>query len=130
MRFVFPRIVAPFWWRDVIAHLTCFGLPVCAFLKNKTKRRVSQAAYNMVGVQVEFTALKALASGVVKGRINQVNQTLEIDWVQPRVLTREQTGVLEVLACVSIDIYMCVCVCVCVFVGVCVCACVCGGLSR
>lgn len=44
---------------------------------------------------VEFTALKALASGVVKGRINQVNQTLEIDWVQPRVLTREQTGVLE-----------------------------------
>lgn len=36
--------------------------------------------------QVEWVAMRAMSLGLVKGSMDQVDQTLTIDWVQPRVL--------------------------------------------
>ncbi|VDD91666.1 unnamed protein product [Enterobius vermicularis] len=40
--------------------------------------------------KVEFLVMKALSKGLVKGSIDQVNQLVNISWVQPRVLSPEQ----------------------------------------
>ncbi|KAH7702691.1 PCI domain containing protein [Aphelenchoides avenae] len=41
---------------------------------------------------VEFLVMKALSKGLVSGSIDQVNATVNITWVQPRVLSSEQIG--------------------------------------
>jgi len=40
--------------------------------------------------QVEMLIMKALSQGLVKGRIDEVDQTVSLTWVQPRVLDRQQ----------------------------------------
>jgi 26S proteasome regulatory subunit N9 len=34
--------------------------------------------------------MKALSLGLIKGKIDQVEQVVEIEWVQPRVLDKQQ----------------------------------------
>lgn len=46
--------------------------------------------------EVEFLIIKALALGLVKGHIDQVEENFNVSWVQPRVLSKDQ--VLIILA--------------------------------
>jgi 26S proteasome regulatory subunit N9 len=36
--------------------------------------------------QVEWVLMKALSIGIIKGRMNEIDQTISVTWVQPRVL--------------------------------------------
>lgn len=40
--------------------------------------------------EVEFLIIKALALGLVKGHIDQVEENFNVSWVQPRVLSKQQ----------------------------------------
>ena len=40
--------------------------------------------------KVELLVMKALSKGLVKGHIDQVERTINLTWVQPRVLDRDQ----------------------------------------
>mmetsp|Transcript_21624 Transcript_21624/g.69637 ORF Transcript_21624/g.69637 Transcript_21624/m.69637 type:complete len:462 (-) Transcript_21624:113-1498(-) len=40
--------------------------------------------------QVEWLAMRAMALGLVRGQIDQVDATIHFDWVQPRVLDQHQ----------------------------------------
>lgn len=51
--------------------------------------------------EVELLVMKALAQGLVKGAIDQVDGRVHMTWVQPRVLDKQQVG---------IDIKNCICV--------------------
>jgi len=44
--------------------------------------------------QVELYVMKAIAKGLVKGRIDEVDRKVHMTWVQPRVLDRAQIGSL------------------------------------
>ena len=44
--------------------------------------------------KVELLVMKALAKGLVKGSIDQVDQTVNLTWVQPRVLDKDQVKTL------------------------------------
>jgi len=45
--------------------------------------------------EVEFLVLKAFSLKVVKGRLDQVNGKLRVDWIQPRVLNNEQISAVS-----------------------------------
>jgi 26S proteasome regulatory subunit N9 len=45
--------------------------------------------------EVEHLIMKALSLKIIKGSINQVEQVVNITWVQPRVLNYEQIGKLN-----------------------------------
>lgn len=46
-------------------------------------------------LQVEFVVMKGLSLGLVKGTIDQVQQTVTITWVQPRVLSMQQIAGMQ-----------------------------------
>jgi 26S proteasome regulatory subunit N9 len=45
--------------------------------------------------QVELLLMRALSLELLKGRIDQVGETISITWVQPRVLSKEQVATLR-----------------------------------
>lgn len=45
--------------------------------------------------EVEYLVMKALALGLVKGSIDQVDQKVSMSWVQPRVLDRNQINIMH-----------------------------------
>jgi 26S proteasome regulatory subunit N9 len=40
--------------------------------------------------QVEWLAMRAMSLGLIKGSMDEIDQTLQVDWVQPRVLDEPQ----------------------------------------
>ena len=40
--------------------------------------------------------MKCLSKGLVKGQIDQVSETVDLTWVQPRVLDKEQLKTIQV----------------------------------
>jgi len=45
--------------------------------------------------QIELLVMKALSQGLVKGRIDEVDQRVMLTWVQPRVLDRQQLATMS-----------------------------------
>jgi len=64
------------------------------FRREATARQITfaeiSAATTLPVDQVEMLIMKALSQGLVKGRIDEVEQTVSLTWVQPRVLDKEQ----------------------------------------
>lgn len=52
---------------------------------------ISEAA-KLPLIEVEFLIIKALALGLVKGHIDQVEENFNVSWVQPRVLSKDQVS--------------------------------------
>jgi len=44
--------------------------------------------------QTEWVLMRAMSIGLIKGSIDQVEQTVNVSWVQPRVLDKSQLGLL------------------------------------
>lgn len=64
------------------------------FKRPATKRNLSfQEIASTTGAredEVELLVMKALAQGLLKGTIDQVDSTAHFTWVQPRVLDKKQ----------------------------------------
>jgi len=90
---------------DLVANKATLGNKICLLaLMEMTFRRPSTdrlltfdaiAAQTKIPVdQVEFLVMRALAKGLVKGSIDQVDRTVNLTWVQPRVLDKDQLKTL------------------------------------
>ena len=44
---------------------------------------------------VELLVMKAMSIGLFKGQIDEVEQTIRISWVKPRLLSKERLAVME-----------------------------------
>jgi len=64
------------------------------FRREATARQISFAeiasSTTLPVDQVEMLIMKALSQGLVKGRIDEVDQSVSLTWVQPRVLDKQQ----------------------------------------
>jgi len=90
---------------DLVANKAVLGNKICllalmemTFRRGSTDRLLSFdaiAAQTKIPVdQVEFLVMRALAKGLVKGSIDQVDRTVNLTWVQPRVLDKDQLKTL------------------------------------
>jgi len=74
------------------------------FARLKQSRRLSFGSIaestRIALTEVEFLLMKALSLGLVRGTIDEVEQVLIIEWVQPRVLDRSQLVELQKAICV------------------------------
>lgn len=80
---------------DFLRQKMCLmALVECIFAHLKESRQLAFAviaeASRVPVEEVEFLLMKALSLGIIKGSIDEVGQSVTIDWVQPRVLDRSQ----------------------------------------
>ena len=61
--------------------------------RNLTFKDISEATGVRVE-EVELLVMKALAQGLLKGTIDQVNSVVHFTWVQPRVLDKKQMSTM------------------------------------
>ena len=45
--------------------------------------------------QVDWVLMRALSLGLIKGKMNEVEQTINATWVQPKVLNMDQIKEME-----------------------------------
>lgn len=45
--------------------------------------------------QVEWVLMRAMSLGLIRGTIDEVEACVEVSWVRPRVLDRDQLGLLS-----------------------------------
>jgi len=90
---------------DLVANQATLANKICllalmemTFRRSSTDRLLSFDAISTqtkIPVdQVEFLVMRALAKGLVKGSIDQVDRTVNLTWVQPRVLDKDQLKTL------------------------------------
>jgi len=97
------RALKPKWSTqpDLAANESLLFEKVCllclmemTFRREATARQISfaeiAASTTLPVDQVEMLIMKALSQGLVKGRIDEVDQTVSLTWVQPRVLDKQQ----------------------------------------
>ena len=69
------------------------------FSKNKNERVLTyREILSNCGCRqedVEFLVVKALSSGLIRGHIDEVENRVVVNWVQPKYLDREKIGVLH-----------------------------------
>jgi len=92
---------------DLVAHhqrltekITILGLMELAFRLPADQRIISfdhivTATGLPAADQVEHLVMKALSLGLVRGSIDEVDRTVTVTWVQPRVLTLQQVGAMQ-----------------------------------
>jgi len=68
------------------------------FQRSATERRLTFADIaehtGLAKDRVELLVMRALSRGLIKGQIDQVEESVHVSWVQPRVLDRSQLGSL------------------------------------
>ncbi|KDO28672.1 hypothetical protein SPRG_06526 [Saprolegnia parasitica CBS 223.65] len=75
------------------------ALMVLIFHRPSNERNISfadiAAATRLPLNQVEWLVMRALSLGLIKGSIDQVDAVVSVQWVQPRVLEKDQLGELQ-----------------------------------
>lgn len=75
----------------------------CVFKRQQVAESESSIPFSTIaketslqsGAKVEVLCMKAFSLGLMRGKIDEVTKTVEIDWLQPRVLSREQTKTMR-----------------------------------
>mgnify|MGYP001352593077 CR=1 FL=1 len=104
------RTMKPKWSSipDLASHETRLYEKVCllclmemAFRKEATERHIAFAEIaketTLPLEQVELLVMKGLSQGLVRGKIDEVEQVVMLTWVQPRVLDKQQLRFYRVL---------------------------------
>ena len=69
------------------------------FQKNKNERTVTykeiQENCKVENDQIEYILMKALSLGLIKGNIDEVEQKIIVNWIQPKYLDKEKIAFLE-----------------------------------
>ena len=87
----------------LMAHLPFLQEKLCLmslaqllFLQIKNDRRVHFSSISHVTKvpldQVEFLLIRAISCKIIRGVIDQVNQFITVNWIQPRILDLDQIG--------------------------------------
>jgi 26S proteasome regulatory subunit N9 len=90
---------------DLAAHETLLFEKVCllCLMEMTFRREATQRILAFQDIakettlpveQIELLIMKALSQGLVKGRIDQVSGVVDMTWVQPRVLDKDQVKVM------------------------------------
>jgi len=101
------RSMKPQWSRnaDLASHEARLYEKVCllclmemTFRKEATERHIAFAEIaketTLPLEQVELLVMKGLSQGLVRGKIDEVEQVVMLTWVQPRVLDRQQLNTM------------------------------------
>jgi len=82
----------------ILQKITLLALMEMTFKRPATDRNLSFAEIaETTGVraeEVELLVMKALAQGLLKGTIDQVDSVVHFTWVQPRVLDKKQLSTM------------------------------------
>lgn len=85
--------------RHLRRKLSLLSLMEMIFARPSAERSLSfsdiSAASRVPVDEVEMLVMRALSLGLVKGSIDEVQQTAHMTWVQPRVLDRTQLGTMR-----------------------------------
>ncbi len=84
---------------DVKQKVVLLALLNMAFIRGSNDREISFADIAAVTYvpleQVEWVLMRAMSVNLIKGSIDQVDQSVSVTWVQPRVLDKQQLEVIS-----------------------------------
>jgi 26S proteasome regulatory subunit N9 len=83
---------------EVKKKVVLLALMNIAFERSANDRQISFtdiAARTCIDVtQVEWVVMRAMSLGLIKGTMDQVDQSVNVTWIQPRILDKEQLSVI------------------------------------